>query len=101
MLIFTTAADHILRLVRDLLLSGLLRLFFFGLLWQLFTYVFTEADYEAVTTVGPSHQLALEIQNREWVQSGLVIADAELSVRVLAPAPGQTLIIDRHSEVVP
>ena len=83
------------------MLSGLLRLFFFGLLWQLFTYVFTEADYEAVTTVGPSHQLALEIQNREWVQSWLVIADAELSVRVLAPAPGQTLIIDRHSEVVP
>ena len=55
---------------------------------DLLSDVTAEADDKVMAAVRPGHLLALQVEDREGMDTWFVIADAELSVCVMSPAPG-------------
>ena len=56
-----------------------------------------EANDEIMATLSLGHGLVFEIQDWEWLYPWLTVTDTELSMGVLTPAPGETLIINRNA----
>jgi len=53
-----------------------------------FANVATEADCEVVAAVSFRHSFSFKVENWERMYPGLVIANTEFTVCILAPTPG-------------